>query len=60
VEKDTIADRCRLQACHLGQPAPGFHHPTDPPNRSTAGNFRQQTIENTGHRILPLFALNRF
>jgi hypothetical protein len=60
VDHHPVADGGCIQPRHLGQAAPRFRDPPDPPRRSTAGDLRQEAIEKSSHGILPLFALNRF
>jgi hypothetical protein len=44
----------------MREAATRFHDAPDAASRRAFGNLRQQTIKESSHGILPLFALNRF
>ena len=60
VNQHLVADGCTVKTRHLGKAAARFHHPADLRDRGGVGNLGKKAVKNSGHGILPLFALNRF
>jgi hypothetical protein len=60
VNQDTVADCDTVQPPNLCQATAGFRDATDAAHRDRPGDFGKETIKNSGHGILPLFAAYRF
>jgi hypothetical protein len=60
VKHDAIANCDTFQPPNLCQATAGFHDATDTTHGDRPGDFGKQSIKNSGHGILPLFAAYRF